>query len=100
MYAFQVAPEGLRIIINIITKEYDHPPIFVMENGFADVCCTSDDPRISYLRSYMKAMLSAIYEDGCNVKAYTAWSLLDNFEWANGYTWVIIIYRALMNSKY
>lgn len=57
-----------------------------MENGFADTCCTSDSPRISYLHSYIKAMLSAIYEDGCNVKAYTAWSLLDNFEWANGYT--------------
>jgi len=57
-----------------------------MENGFADACCISDYQRISYLRSYMKAMLLAIYEDGCNVKAYTVWSLLDNFEWANGYT--------------
>ncbi|XP_012218638.1 myrosinase 1-like [Linepithema humile] len=81
----RVVPDGLRQVINLISKQYDRPPIFVMENGFADECCTSDSSRISYLRSYMKAMLSAIYEDGCNVKSYTAWSLLDNFEWADGY---------------
>ncbi|XP_029161411.1 myrosinase 1-like [Nylanderia fulva] len=82
----KVVPQGFREIINKIAKEYDNPPLYIMENGFSDECCTSDHSRISYLHSYIKAMLLAIYEDGCNVKGYTIWSFLDNFEWLAGYT--------------
>ncbi|XP_072744538.1 myrosinase 1 isoform X2 [Anoplolepis gracilipes] len=82
----RVVPSGFREIIKKIAREYNNPPIYVTENGFSDKCCTSDYSRISYLHSYIKAMLLAIYEDGCNVKAYTVWSLLDNFEWESGYS--------------
>ena len=44
-----------------------------------------DDTRIYYYRAHLLAMLSAITE-GANMKGYFAWSLLDNFEWGNGYT--------------
>ena len=37
-------------------------------------------------QEYMKEMLKAIHIDGVNVVGYTAWSLLDNFEWLRGYT--------------
>lgn len=83
---FQVVPDGFREIINKIATEYDNPPIYVLENGFSDRCCITDHLRISYLHSYLKAMLLAIHEDGCNVQAYSVWSLLDNFEWAFGYS--------------
>lgn len=80
-------PDGFRQVLNKISTEYNRPSIYVLENGFSDKCCVHDDhQRISYLRSYIAAMLSAIYDDGCKVKGYAVWSLLDNFEWNKGYT--------------
>lgn len=66
--------------------EYDHPIIYVLENGMSDRFGVNDHKRVSYLYSYLKEMLAAIYEDGCNVKGYAVWSILDNFEWEKGYT--------------
>ncbi|KAJ8484071.1 hypothetical protein OPV22_016556 [Ensete ventricosum] len=45
-----------------------------------------DDKRIRYHNDYLSNLSAAIREDGCNVQGYFAWSLLDNWEWAAGYT--------------
>ena len=45
----------------------------------------SDSDRIEYLSSYLRAAARAI-KDGVNLKGYFAWSLLDNFEWACGFS--------------
>jgi beta-glucosidase len=56
-------------------------PILVTENGIG----TDDDAqRIAYVRSALEGVLACI-EDGIDVRGYTYWSLLDNFEWAFGY---------------
>ncbi|VDM82921.1 unnamed protein product, partial [Strongylus vulgaris] len=44
-----------------------------------------DITRMRYLREHIAAVSQAI-QDGCNVMGYTVWSLIDNFEWSDGYT--------------
>lgn len=83
---FKFVPQGFSAILRKIKEKYNNPVIFVLENGVSDGNGTNDDFRINYLQSYMKEMLTAITKDGCNVQAYTIWSLLDNFEWKSGYT--------------
>lgn len=60
-------------------------PIHITENGLADTGTLDDNQRLEYLSLYMKAMLTAIKKFNVNVKAYTIWSLLDNYEWESGY---------------
>ncbi len=56
-------------------------PIIVTENGIAD---DRDDRRAIWIRRYLYALSQAM-KDGCDVRGYHYWSLLDNFEWAEGY---------------
>ena len=44
-----------------------------------------DEFRAEYFRGYIGALAKAVEEDGVDVRAYLAWSLMDNFEWAEGY---------------
>ena len=87
-----VDPEGLVEVLTRVHDEYTQVPLFVTENGsaFYDPPVAEngrvDDPlRQSYLRSHIAAVRNAI-ADGCDVRGYYAWSLLDNLEWALGYS--------------
>ncbi|KAF9482714.1 glycoside hydrolase family 1 protein [Pholiota conissans] len=89
----QIHPEGFRELLNYVWKTYNKP-IYVTENGFAaksdailslpDVVHDAD--RVEYFQGYTNALLNAVTQDNVLVKSYFAWSLLDNFEWADGYT--------------
>jgi beta-glucosidase/6-phospho-beta-glucosidase/beta-galactosidase len=82
----KVVPWGTRKLLNWIDQTYDHPEIVITENGYSDHGELDDQDRINYYSEYLSNILQAILEDGVNVTGYTAWSLMDNFEWLSGYT--------------
>ncbi|CAJ1958453.1 unnamed protein product [Sphenostylis stenocarpa] len=88
-----VVPWGLRKILNYVSQKYAATPIFVTENGMDDEDndnlplheMLDDKLRVRYFKGYLASVAQAI-KDGVDVRGYFAWSLLDNFEWAQGYT--------------
>ncbi|XP_049694862.2 myrosinase 1 [Helicoverpa armigera] len=84
-----VYPPGMRKVLNWLQNNFkllEHIPIIITENGLSDFGQTLDYERVSYYNEYLYQILLAIHEDGCNIKGYFAWSLLDTFEWNYGYT--------------
>ena len=88
-------PWGYKKLLAYIHKRYnsDKYPIYVTENGISsrgnDTATEpelADQWRIDHYTGYVGQMKRAMEEDGANVQVYTAWSLMDNFEWASGYT--------------
>jgi len=84
----KVVPWGFRKLLNWLKKTYGSPEIYVTENGFADYPDTglNDTGRVNYYREYINQMMKAVNIDKVKVTSYTAWSLMDNFEWARGYS--------------
>ena len=88
---WDIVPEGLHRMIMAVSKRWPLKAIYVTENGaaFPDTMQASgrvhDHDRIAYLRSHIAACRRAI-ADGAPLKGYFLWSLMDNFEWAHGYT--------------
>lgn len=82
-----VVPYGFRNALTWIHKEYKLP-IYVTENGYGSLESEGldDVDRQNYYRSYINEMLKSIVHDNVDVRGYTAWSLMDNFEWIDGYT--------------
>lgn len=86
-----VEPEGLSWILQRVGRMAPDLPLMITENGAAypdDVKAdgTIDDPkRIGYMRRHIAAIREAM-NNGVNVTGYFVWSLLDNFEWARGYS--------------
>ncbi|XP_010521462.1 PREDICTED: beta-glucosidase 40-like isoform X2 [Tarenaya hassleriana] len=89
-----IVPQGMRNLMNYIRIRYGNPPVIITENGMDDPNnilisrenALKDEKRIRYHHDYLSNLQAAISEDGCNVKGYFVWSLLDNWEWAAGYT--------------
>ncbi|MCF7838062.1 MAG: beta-glucosidase [Candidatus Marinimicrobia bacterium] len=86
-----VVPWGLRKMLGWIQRRYPGLPLYVTENGCAvhepdAATAASDTLRCRYLEHYTQAMRQAIQEDGTDVRGYFCWTLMDNFEWARGFS--------------
>ena len=86
---WEIYPQAFTDLLVSLNQAYDLPPIFITENGaaMADKLTDGkvlDTDRIDYYQSHLNAVNNAISQ-GVNVKGYFAWSLMDNFEWAEGY---------------
>ena len=88
---WEVHPPTLRSVLLRLTREYRLPPIYITENGAAFIDTISadgrvrDPRRVNYLREHLKELRLAM-EQGAGVQGYFVWSLLDNFEWAHGFS--------------
>ncbi len=85
-----VNPAGLFEILKDVQLNYGNPEMYITENGMAaedtpdENGFVRDRGRIMFLRDHLLAVHDAI-ANGANVKGYYAWSLMDNFEWSQGY---------------
>jgi beta-glucosidase len=89
-FGWEVWPDALYAMVKRITEDYDRPVIEITENG----CSYADGPdargevddsrRIEFYRAYLEALSRAITE-GADVRGYHAWTLIDNFEWSEGF---------------
>jgi beta-glucosidase len=88
---WEIYPPGIYEIIMRVWKDYQPKKIYITENGaaFADEIAPDggvhDQKRIDYLREHFIQAHRAI-EEGANLCGYFIWTLMDNFEWAHGFT--------------
>ncbi|MFZ1049795.1 MAG: GH1 family beta-glucosidase [Candidatus Sulfotelmatobacter sp.] len=88
---WEIWPQALYDMVMRITRDFSRPVIEISESG----CAYNDGPdadgaildtrRIEYHRQYLQALARAM-ADGADVRGYHAWSLLDNLEWAEGFS--------------
>jgi len=87
---WEVYPEGLYDLLIRLGREYRPKAIYITENGAAYPDAVADDggihdlERVRYFQRHLALCLEAL-QHGAPLKGYFAWSLLDNFEWAEGY---------------
>jgi beta-glucosidase len=86
-FGWPVLPEGLYDLLTGLAETYRKalPPVYITENGCSTTDGTADEFRIDYLDGHLRAVGRAI-ANGVDVRGYFVWSLLDNFEWAEGYS--------------
>lgn len=84
-FGWPVVPQGLTELLTAFHERYGDrlPPVVITENG-CSYEGVDDQDRIAYLDGHIRALHQAV-EAGVDVRGYFVWSLMDNFEWAEGY---------------
>ena len=78
---WDIYPEGFYRVLRSVSAHFPGLPVIITENGIAD---SQDALRPAFIKSHLFQLARAI-ADGVPVEAYCHWSLLDNFEWAEGF---------------
>jgi beta-glucosidase len=86
---WEIYPKAFTELLVSLNEKYTLPPVYITENGaaMADKIIdgvVNDQDRLDYYQQHLNAVNDAI-EQGVQVNGYFAWSLMDNFEWAEGY---------------
>lgn len=90
-FGWEVYPEGLTELLLRVTRDYQPAPIAITENGatYPDEVGADgkihDEKRAVYIHRHIDALRAAM-DGGVDLAGYFVWSLLDNFEWAEGYS--------------
>ncbi|MEU6860518.1 GH1 family beta-glucosidase [Glycomyces sp. NPDC046736] len=90
-FDWEINPDSLRRVLERLSADYTDLPVYITESGasFEDEVSAdgsvNDADRVDYLDGYFRAAGRAI-EKGVNLRGYFVWSLLDNFEWGEGYS--------------
>ncbi|CAH0697036.1 unnamed protein product [Spodoptera exigua] len=83
-----LAPNSIHTALTHLNSLYNKPEFYITENGWStdesEENSLIDDDRIRYYRASMESLLNCL-DDGIKLKGYMAWSLMDNFEWMEGY---------------
>lgn len=87
---WEICPQALTDLLCDLHQRYPLPPVYITENGaaMADKLVdgeVADDDRTAYYEQHLLAVHNAM-EKGVDIQGYFAWSLMDNFEWAEGYS--------------
>ncbi len=91
-FGWPVVPDGLRQILAAFRDRYGEtlPPVYITESGCSygagpdEAGRVADTERIAYHEGHLRALRQAM-DEGVDVRGYFVWSILDNFEWAEGY---------------
>ena len=87
----QIDPSGLSEILARVREDYGNTPVLITENGCSDplsaaaAAIRDDGFRIVYLRRHLEAVKRAV-EEGSRIGGYFVWTIIDNWEWEQGFT--------------
>ncbi|XP_057661414.1 myrosinase 1-like isoform X1 [Diorhabda carinulata] len=94
----RVTPWGSGELVKWIARTYGNPPMIITENGRSDTGTLDDDARITFLMEYISSIKNAMDDNNLDIRGYTVWSLLDNFEWLFGYSSKFGLYQVDFDS--
>ena len=79
---WDIYPEGFHRVLMDVAQKFPNMPIIITENGIADA---ADAQRPKFILDHL-AVISQAISEGANIEGYCHWSLMDNFEWQEGFT--------------